>query len=164
MAVLILSATAMSAIGKAPGVGDLLMLCARVPSSGKGGATLSGVRSCWLRSSICGLISPNLTCSRRLDCAASKSRELSPLHGPVPVGTQLPWKGAATMPPERTVTKVVLSSVKVEKSVPRMPMAATGVLRRNLSRAFCAPTPDTDRMTPLCKVSLMSVSAGLAGS
>ena len=73
-------------------------------------------------------------------------------------------RAAPQMPPDWTDTRVTLASASTVKSVPRTPMAAMGVLKRNFSRAALAACPETWRATPLSSVYLTCESCGRSAS
>src|SRR5471032_3177865 len=127
-------------------------------SSLRGGTTLSGAS---VPPDInCGTVWPRLICSICPTWLAASSRLEVRSHGPLPPGMQVAEKPLTTMAPEITVTRDVSSSVETVKSVPRTPMAATGVLKRKFCRASLTASPETLRATPDSNSNLMWVLAG----
>lgn len=115
------------------------------------------------RSNSWGSRSPRRSSNSLPACSEDKARAKVPPQGPRASGRQSTPKGDTTTAPCCTTTRVRASEAETVKSVPRMPMAATGVFRRNLSRAACAPEPEDARMTPLSSTRRMRVAPGWAG-
>jgi hypothetical protein len=66
---------------------------------------------------------------------AESSLASEPEHGPRDSRAQAPPIGETTIAPEFTATAEAFASVATTKSVPRTPIAATGVFSRNRSFA-----------------------------
>ena len=107
-----------------------------------GGRALSGP-PVEAASMIWGRRSPKVTCSSLLLLVANNSSALSPPQGPRASALQPLPRPPTTTPPERTLTCVRSGLERTVKSVPRTPMAASVVLKRNLSLAAWEPRPET---------------------
>ena len=85
-------------------------------------------------------------------------------QGPVPAVVQESENGAITIVPSLTKALVVLAEAPTAKSVPRTPIAATGVFSLKFSLAPFAASPEIARATPSSRFSLTAEPSGMDGS